>query len=93
MQRDSALTRLVSGLRREPHDFRSSLQVFPDLNVGRIASELALETRGAERGAKNEPPSASAALDEVEVSIIERVEAEKKSAHSYSTNFASLRKG
>jgi hypothetical protein len=77
---ESVLARLMKGLRREPHDYRSSLQVFLDLNVSRVASELELERQGAERGARNEPDSASTGLDDVELVVIERIEAEKKGA-------------
>jgi hypothetical protein len=49
---ETALARLMKGLRREPHDYRSSLQVFADLNVVRLAS----------------------------VAVVDRIEAEKKSA-------------
>lgn len=78
---ESALARLMRGLRREPHDYRSSLQVFVDLQPERVSSELGLEKLGAERGARNEPASRSTAFDEVEHAIIERIEAEKKSAY------------
>jgi hypothetical protein len=71
----------MRGLRREPHDYRSSLQVFPDLNVARVASELELERQGTERGARSEPASGSTGFDDVELAVIERIEAEKKSAH------------
>src|SRR5205085_2017402 len=46
----------------------------------RVASELALESHGAERGSRNEPSVGSAGFDDVELAVIERVEAEKKSA-------------
>lgn len=81
MPTESALARLMKGLRREPHDYRSSLQIFPDLNVARVASELEIERQGAERGARNEPAAGSTGLDDVEHAIVERIEAEKKSAH------------
>jgi len=55
--------------------------VFPDLNVGRIAADLELERHAAERAARNEPLTNSTGLDEIELSVIERVESEKKSAH------------
>jgi hypothetical protein len=70
----------MKGLRREPHDYRSSLQVFPDLNVARVASELELERHGAERGARNEPATGSSGFDDLERAVIERIEAEKKNA-------------
>lgn len=77
----SALARLVGGLRREQHDYRATLEVFPTLNVAKLAADLAVGKLGAQRGAAEEPSSDSAAFDEVETRIIERIEAEKNSAH------------
>jgi hypothetical protein len=77
----SALGRLVNGLKREQHDYRPSLEVFPVLNVDKIAADLSLVQAGARRGARNEPASDSAALDDIERRIIERIEAENNVAH------------
>lgn len=81
MSREGALTRLMRGLRREPHDYRSSLDVFPVIDPRVVADELRLGEEGRTRGAAEEPPAASAVLDEVETRVLERVEAEKKAAH------------
>jgi len=77
----SALGRLVNGLKREPHDFRPSLEVFPALNVDKLAADMSLAKLGAERGANDEPATDSAALDDVESRVVEYVEAEKNAAH------------
>src|ERR1700676_175834 len=77
----SALSRLVNGLKREQHDYRVSLDVFPALNTDKLASDLGLAKAGAERGARDEPASDTLALDDIENAIIERVEAEKNAAH------------
>src|ERR1700693_1275391 len=77
----SALARLVSGLRREQHDYRASLDIFPALNVAKIAADVAVGRSGAERGAREEPATDSTSLDDIENRIVERVEAEKNSAH------------
>lgn len=82
MNKPSSLSRLLEGLRREPHDYKASLQVFPDLSVDKIAAELELGRKGSERGARNEPASQSASLDEIELRVIERIESERKSAHA-----------
>jgi len=71
----SALARLLNGLKREQHDYRPSLEVFPALNIDKLAGEMALATSGADRGAREEPASDSIAFDDVENRIIERVEA------------------
>jgi hypothetical protein len=65
----------------EQHDYRPSLEVFPALNIDKLAGEMALATTGAGRGAREEPASDSSAFDDVENRIIERVEAEKNAAH------------
>jgi hypothetical protein len=78
----SALSRLVNGLKREPHDYRVSLEIFPVLNVDKIAADMELTKEGAARGSREEPSSDSIALDDVENRIIERVEAEKNTAHA-----------
>ncbi len=77
----SALARLVGGLKREQHDYRASLDVFPALNVAKIAADLGAGRLGTERGFGDEPSTTSAGLDDVETIIVERVEAEKNSAH------------
>src|SRR3981081_2049384 len=77
----SALSRLVNGLKREQHDYRVSLDVFPVLNIDKLARDLALAKTGAERGAREEPASDTLALDDIESAVIERVEAEKNAAH------------
>jgi hypothetical protein len=77
----SALARLLNGLKREQHDYRPSLEVFPTLNVDKIARDMALAKTGAERGAREEPASDSIVYDDVENRIVEYVEAEKNAAH------------
>jgi len=78
----SALSRLVNGLKREQHDYRASLDVFPVLNTDKLAGDLRLAKNGAERGAREEPASDTVALDDIENAVVERVEAEKNAAHS-----------
>src|SRR5215471_4157784 len=77
----SALARLVNGLKREPHDFRPSLEIFPALNVDKIAADMALAKAGDERGARDEPAPDSRSRDDVEARIVEYVESEKNAAH------------
>jgi hypothetical protein len=77
----SALSRLVNGLKREQHDYRVSLDVFPALNTDKLAKDLKLAQTGAERGAREEPASDTAVMDDIEHAIVERMEAEKNAAH------------
>ena len=78
MARSSAISKLLAGLQRAPHDYTVPTSIFPSLSVDRIAADLRLTEKGAERGKENEPPSASAAFDDVENLIIERIETEKR---------------
>jgi hypothetical protein len=77
----SALSRLVNGLKREQHDYRVSLDVFPALNIDKLAADMGLAKTGAERGAREEPAADTQVLDDIENAIVERVEAEKNAAH------------
>src|SRR5579864_6131864 len=81
LTQQSALSRLVNGLKRQPHDYRPSLEIFPALNTDKLAADMALAKAGAERGAREEPATATVAFDDVENSVVERVEAEKNTAH------------
>ena len=78
---NNALSRLLSILRKSPHDYRASLQTFPEFNVDVVAHEMALALQGAEQGHKELPDSNSTSLDNVEVRIVERVEAARSIAH------------
>lgn len=81
MRRLSALERLARGLREAPHEYRPSLQVFPDLSVDALAREMDLGAKGAERGRLNEPDAQSTTFDDLEHSIVERIHAERKLAY------------
>ncbi len=81
MAANSALARLVGGLRREQHDYRASLEIFPVLNIAKLGADFSAGKMGAQRGAREAPSSDSAVLDDVESRIVERLEAEKNTAH------------
>ena len=77
----SALARLVNGLKREQHDYRPSLEVFPTLNIDKLARDMGLAAIGTDRGTREEPSSDSVAFDDMENRVIERIEAENNAAH------------
>jgi hypothetical protein len=77
----SALGRLLHGLKREQHDYQASLELFPALNIDKLADDMGLATLGADRGSREEPASDSVVFDEVENRIVERVETEKNATH------------
>jgi hypothetical protein len=76
-----ALERLVRGAYTAPHEYRPSLQVFPDLSVDVLAKELQVIDKGAANGQADHPVSQSATLDEVESAVVERIYSERKAAH------------
>jgi hypothetical protein len=78
----SPIARLWALLNKPPHDYRPATTVFVDLNVDRAADELKLTNLGRERGSQDRPGSDDQTLDDVELLIIERVEAHKQDSHS-----------
>ncbi len=81
MARLPALQRLIEGLWRPSHVYAAPLQVFPDISVDALARELDIVAIGSERGKRNEPPTNSAVLDDVEHDIVDRIYAERKAAY------------
>ncbi|QRM35447.1 hypothetical protein [Microvirga sp. VF16] len=81
MAKQSAVARLLSGLRNEYHDFKPSLQAFPDINPDRIARDLDLGREARTRGERNEPPFESDSMDEIELRVVDRIETHRNSAH------------
>jgi hypothetical protein len=80
--RQSALARIRGLLRQPTHHYRPATTIFLDLNVDRIADEMRLAARGAERGAENRPTPDAQTLDDVEHQIVERIEAHKQDSHT-----------
>jgi hypothetical protein len=77
----ASLERLASGLRQAPHEYRPSLQVFPDISVCALSRDLKVAEKGKENGKLELPSSSSDNLDETEYAIIERIFSDRKSAH------------
>ena len=77
----ASLERLASGLRQAPHEYRPSLQVFPDVSVEALARDMQIADHGRQSGALNLPSPVSENLDETEYAIIERIFAQQKAAH------------
>jgi hypothetical protein len=80
-KRFDALNRLWEKVRESNHDFRATTEIFPNLDVDRIARDLELAEKGSRRGSENQPPRGAKSMDDVELAIVERVEEEKKAAH------------
>jgi hypothetical protein len=77
----ASLERLARGLRQAPHEYRPSLQLFPDVSVEAIARDLKVVERAKESGKLELPSSSSDSLDETEQAIIERIFSDRKAAH------------
>jgi len=77
----SPIARIRALLNQPTHHYRPATTVFLDLNVDRVAEELQLAARGAERGSQDRPASDAKTLDEVEQQIIERIEQHKQDSH------------
>lgn len=76
-----AIGRLVALLGDSQHPYKPSTQVFLDLNVEKIATDMRLTELGTERGTADRPPSSAKTHDDVEHRIIERLESHKQDAH------------
>lgn len=76
-----ALNRLREKVRESHHDFKVGTEIFPNFDVDRVARDLSLEDIGRRRGKENQPSKLSKAPDDIEHTIIEKIESEKKTAH------------
>ncbi|TPI62525.1 nicotinamide mononucleotide transporter [Mesorhizobium sp. B3-1-3] len=79
--RFEALDKLRNKLMETHHDYRVAADIFPSLNVDKIASDMGLVDLGSARGGQDQPSSSSKVFDEIEHSVVERVQDEKKAAH------------
>lgn len=59
----------ATGDRTGTIDDRPSMR-FPSLDLDKLKTALKLEERGLERGKRNEPPSETSSLDEVELDVV-----------------------
>jgi hypothetical protein len=81
MSISDALAKLLEQAGSAPHEYRTSLLTFAELDVERLKLELQLTEKGAERGAAGEPQLDSADFDAVEHAVVTRIETERKRAH------------
>ena len=81
MSVSSVLERLTQGLKRSPHEYQPTLQVFPDLSTDALTDELKLVEQGHLRGERGDPPTGSLTLDTVELAVVERIHRERNAAY------------
>ncbi|MBD9541433.1 hypothetical protein IB276_18425 [Ensifer sp. ENS04] len=75
------LNNLVSALRVTNHDFKASTEIFPQVDVDRIAKEMNLLELAQARGSQEQPATTAAGYDDVELSVISRIQDAKNTAH------------
>ncbi|WP_312403760.1 hypothetical protein [Rhizobium sp.] len=76
------LSKLLSSLKEVNHDFKATTEIFPPLDVEKVSKELKLATIAEERGHSDLPQSASRERDDIEIDIINTVEAAKSTAYN-----------
>lgn len=76
-----ALEKLRERLRESNHDFRGGTEIFSSLNIDKVARDLDLVAAGKRRGESNQPAKASRNPDDLEHTVIELVEEEKRKSH------------
>ena len=64
--RQSPIARIRALLNQPTHHYRPATTIFLDLNVDRVADDMKLVERGAERGRQNRPTTNAQTLDDVE---------------------------
>lgn len=70
----------ATGDRTGTIDDRPSMR-FPSLDLDKLKTALKLEERGLERGKRNEPPSETSSLDEVELDVVAAIGSLKDEGH------------
>lgn len=76
-----ALEKLVQGAYSAPHEYRSSLQVFPDVSIEVLVKDLKIVERATSNGRAEHPTPDSNSLDEVEYAIVEKIYSQRTAAH------------
>lgn len=74
--------RLLEKVRESSHDFVVTTEIFPNLDVERVARDMNLVEEGKSRGDLNQPPKSSKSLDDVELAIVGKVQDAKSTAYN-----------
>ncbi|WP_373413870.1 hypothetical protein [Ensifer aridi] len=89
----AGLNRLLGDLRESNHDFKATTEIFPPLDVEKVAKELRLATLAEERGKQDLPLSTAKDRDDVEIDVINRIEEAKATAYHNLEDHLQLFKG
>jgi hypothetical protein len=82
----TALSKLLKTFKTPQHDYKISTELFGQFDANKVAIELDLEKKGAEKGAENKPAASSQIPDEIESQISERLESAKTNATEIAEN-------
>jgi len=77
----TALSKFLHTFKTPQHDYKISTELFGQFDPNKVAKELHLEEKGAEKGAENLPTASSQIPDEIESLISERLESAKIKAN------------
>lgn len=69
-------------VRESSHEFVVTTEIFPDLDVERVARDMNLAEEGKARGSLNQPPKSSKSLDDIELAIVGRVQDARSTAYN-----------
>lgn len=78
----AGLNKLLGSLKDSNHDFKAGTEIFPPLDVEKVAKELKLATIAEERGKQELPQTASRERDDIEIDVINTVESAKSTAYN-----------
>ncbi|TGQ72975.1 hypothetical protein EN804_03575 [Mesorhizobium sp. M8A.F.Ca.ET.161.01.1.1] len=76
------LNRILEKVRETSHDFVVTTEIFPNLDVDRVARDMKLAEEGQARGAADQPSKSSKSLDDVELAIVSKVQDTRNTAYN-----------
>lgn len=80
MAKFESLTKLYDSVRSTNHDFRITTDPFPPLDPEKVSKSLDVEAKANANGKANIPAASATDLDDVERSIVDRIESERDDA-------------
>lgn len=76
------LGRLRDALRESNHDFKATTEIFPQVDVDRVAKDMNLTEVAEARGKQEQPASSAGSYDDIELDVISRIQDAKNTAHN-----------
>lgn len=77
----SGLNRLLEKFKENNHDFVVSTEIFPSLDAERVAKDMKLVEEGEARGAQNQPASSARSMDDIELSVVGKIQDARNTEH------------